>query len=417
MLRPCRHDAAARALSGRFAPIPAGFSAELRELSEDLLQRDPARRPTLDALLARPFVRRHLSALAARVAASGMRRRASFERALAGLRLPPGRPRARGRVSGCAAGAATAAGGRGTPGAAPRGSQAARAGSHGAVLEPRHLMRRSGGRGHRGRPGWRPAGASCMTRTREPNWECSVAATDSWPAGPCTRVTHVHARPQEEPELPGARTGAGACARAAAGASGGGGSSASPGSSGLGPPTPCPAAEALPGFPAPESQASCASSACPSERPAAARAEPDGLAAARTDLVGAPAQAATGTEPAAAPLHAGDTARAAQPRDVDIGASSGCHAAERGVDANTLQIHSCMTSIGDPTLPAAGCLADARAPAATTQAPGRRGMGAEAAAQQRQQREATRRARQAERDAEEAAAAPRVRAFLASGGF
>lgn len=76
-----------------------------------------------------------------------------------------------------------------------------------------------------------------------------------------------------------------------------------------------------------------------------------------------------------------------------------------------------MTSIGDPTLPAAGCLADARAPAATTQAPGRRGMGAEAAAQQRQQREATRRARQAERDAEEAAAAPRVRAFLASGGF
>ena len=58
----------------------------------DLLQRDPERRPTLDALLARPFVRRHLGALAAAVRRGGMRRQASFERALAALRLPPVRP-------------------------------------------------------------------------------------------------------------------------------------------------------------------------------------------------------------------------------------------------------------------------------------------------------------------------------------
>ncbi len=98
MLRPCHHDAAARTRSGRFAPIPACFSAELRALSEDLLQRDPERRPTLDALLARPFVRRHLGALAARVRAGGMRRQASFERTLAALRLPLVRP---GWVCGC----------------------------------------------------------------------------------------------------------------------------------------------------------------------------------------------------------------------------------------------------------------------------------------------------------------------------
>ena len=38
-------------------------------------------------MLARPFVRRHLAALAARVRAGGMRRQASFERMLRELRL------------------------------------------------------------------------------------------------------------------------------------------------------------------------------------------------------------------------------------------------------------------------------------------------------------------------------------------
>ncbi len=241
-------------------------------------------------------------------------------------------------------------------------------------------------------------------------------ATGSWPAGPCTRVTPVHARPQGEPELPGARGGAGACAPAAAGASGGDSSGASPGSSGLGPPTPCPTAEAAPGLPAPESQASCASSACPSERPAAAHAEPDGLAVARTDPVGAPAQAATCIRPAVAPLHAGDTASPALPGRLGAEVTSGCRAAEKGVDADTPP-NSSMAGAGGPGLPAAGCLADAHGHAATSHVQGACAVGAEAAAQQRQQREAARHARQAERDAEEASAAPRVRAFLASGGF
>lgn len=247
---------------------------------------------------------------------------------------------------------------------------------------------------------------SCSAQRR-----CSVGGIASLPAVPCLRVTPAHARLQEEPEPPGAHVGAGACARAAAGASGGSGSGASPGSSGLGPPTPCPAAEAPLGFPACESQASCASSACQ------AHAEPDSLAAARTDLVGVPAQAATCIGVAAAPLHAGDTARAALPGDLDTEASSGCHTDERGAEAHTPHINDCMMSGGGPGVPAAGCLADARVPAASSHAPGSRDEAAEAAAQQRQQREAARRARQAERDAEEAAAAPRVRAFFASGGF
>ena len=73
--------------SGKFAPVPECYSAELRALCSDLLQRDPERRPTLDAVLARAFVRRHLAALAARVRAGGMRRQASFERMLRALRL------------------------------------------------------------------------------------------------------------------------------------------------------------------------------------------------------------------------------------------------------------------------------------------------------------------------------------------
>lgn len=73
--------------SGKFAPLPDCYSAELRALCGDLLQRDPERRPALDAVLARPLVRRHLGALAARVRAGGMRRQASFERMLRALRL------------------------------------------------------------------------------------------------------------------------------------------------------------------------------------------------------------------------------------------------------------------------------------------------------------------------------------------
>ena len=73
--------------SGKFAPLPECYSAELRALCGYLLQRDPERRPALDAVLARPFVRRHMAALAARVRAGGMRRQASFERMLRALRL------------------------------------------------------------------------------------------------------------------------------------------------------------------------------------------------------------------------------------------------------------------------------------------------------------------------------------------
>lgn len=71
--------------SGKFAPIPACYGAEVCGLCEDLLQRDPNLRPTLDAVLARPFVRLHISNLLAHVRRGGMRRQASFERMLHAL--------------------------------------------------------------------------------------------------------------------------------------------------------------------------------------------------------------------------------------------------------------------------------------------------------------------------------------------
>ncbi len=89
------------ACSGKYAPIPAAYSPDLRALVDALLQRDPDARPAAAEVLDLLYVRGHLQKYAARFRGSsggsggsrGGARRSAFERSLLPYQLSAVRAR------------------------------------------------------------------------------------------------------------------------------------------------------------------------------------------------------------------------------------------------------------------------------------------------------------------------------------
>ena len=78
------------ACSGKFPPIPAHYSDELKALVEALIKREPESRPDMQQILELEYVRRHMKAYSQHIARNITKRQLSFERSLTQFNLRVG---------------------------------------------------------------------------------------------------------------------------------------------------------------------------------------------------------------------------------------------------------------------------------------------------------------------------------------
>lgn len=83
MPAPTRCSRGVCACSGKYAPIPAHYSPDLRALVDALLQRDPDTRPEAAHVLDLVYVRAHLAKYAQHFRSNAARRQSAFERSVA----------------------------------------------------------------------------------------------------------------------------------------------------------------------------------------------------------------------------------------------------------------------------------------------------------------------------------------------
>lgn len=89
-LRGGRHEAnisCCPCCSGKFPPIPAHFSNDLKELVEALIKKEPEARPSLQEILDLAYVRRHMQLYRDHVARHITERQTSFQRSLSQFNL------------------------------------------------------------------------------------------------------------------------------------------------------------------------------------------------------------------------------------------------------------------------------------------------------------------------------------------
>jgi len=73
--------------SGKFPPIPAHYSNDLKELVEALIKKEPEARPSLQEILDLAYVRRHMQLYRDHVARHITERQTSFQRSLSQFNL------------------------------------------------------------------------------------------------------------------------------------------------------------------------------------------------------------------------------------------------------------------------------------------------------------------------------------------
>ena len=73
--------------SGKFPPIPAHYSSDLRELVEALIKKEPEARPSLQEILDLAYVRRHMGLYRDHIARHITERQTSFQRSLSQFNL------------------------------------------------------------------------------------------------------------------------------------------------------------------------------------------------------------------------------------------------------------------------------------------------------------------------------------------
>lgn len=75
------------ACSGKFPPIPAHYSDDLKELVEALIKKEPEARPSLQEILDLAYVRRHMQAYREHISRHITERQTSFQRSLSQFNL------------------------------------------------------------------------------------------------------------------------------------------------------------------------------------------------------------------------------------------------------------------------------------------------------------------------------------------
>ena len=78
------------ACSGKFPPIPAHYSDDLKALVEALIKKEPESRPDMQQILELEYVRRHMKAYSQHIARNITKRQLSFERSLTQFKLQVG---------------------------------------------------------------------------------------------------------------------------------------------------------------------------------------------------------------------------------------------------------------------------------------------------------------------------------------
>ncbi len=73
--------------SGKFPPIPAHYSSDLKELVEALIKKEPEARPSLQEILDLAYVRRHMGLYRDHIARHITERQTSFQRSLSQFNL------------------------------------------------------------------------------------------------------------------------------------------------------------------------------------------------------------------------------------------------------------------------------------------------------------------------------------------
>ena len=73
--------------SGKFPPIPAHYSSDLKELVEALIKKEPEARPSLQEILDLAYVRRHMQLYRDHIARHITERQTSFQRSLSQFNL------------------------------------------------------------------------------------------------------------------------------------------------------------------------------------------------------------------------------------------------------------------------------------------------------------------------------------------
>eukprot|EP00891_Asterochloris_glomerata_P003027 jgi/Astpho2/3027/e_gw1.00051.273.1_t len=90
-------------MSGKFPPIPAHYSDDLKALVEALIKKEPESRPDMQQILELEYVRRHMKAYSQHIARNITKRQLSFERSLTQFKLQVGWVHASGGLMGAAA--------------------------------------------------------------------------------------------------------------------------------------------------------------------------------------------------------------------------------------------------------------------------------------------------------------------------
>ena len=78
------------ACSGKFPPIPAHYSDDLKALVEALIMKEPESRPDMQQILELDYVRSHMKAYSQHIARNITKRQLSFERSLTQFNLRVG---------------------------------------------------------------------------------------------------------------------------------------------------------------------------------------------------------------------------------------------------------------------------------------------------------------------------------------